>query len=308
MKDYIKKESFYAISRIIFELTVSGVSRKEIADRCNFSQMTAGKVVSLLAQKGLVSQTRSERSKGRHAQLVAPSDKIRYLILDVSDTKWTARLIDFKGETVFRQGSTLDPSMSYKDNFQSILHRALRASATPDEIVFASIVRNFTPNEDVSDISLPRTCVCLFNTERKELVKRHVSRRFRRYNSLYIGIFGKEALLMLFEKSKLVDCVCFEIDGLYSYDTQAELLRRAENVLSSCASSPDTLIFESGAIPPASANAFYEELKASLNEKGYFLPRTVKYENMIFSNEEALLHLRKQTARTVTDMFYNENK
>ena len=75
LKDYIKKESFYAISRIIFELTVSGVSRKEIAERCNFSQMTAGKVVSLLAQKGLISQTRSERSKGRHAQLVAPSDR-----------------------------------------------------------------------------------------------------------------------------------------------------------------------------------------------------------------------------------------
>ena len=308
LKDYIKKESFYAISRLVFELTVSGVSRREIAERCNFSQMTVGKVISRLAEKGLVSQIRAEHSKGRHAQLVTPSGKIRYLLANVSQTRWTASLTDFKGDTVFRKSSTLDPSMSYKDNFQDILHGTLRANVAPDGIVFASLVREFTPEEDISEIALPRSCTHLLSTEQGELVKRHVSRRFRRYNSIYIGIFGKECSLMIFEKSKLLASVSFEINELDSGEAQDYLLHRTKELLSSHSFSPDTLVFESGAVASVFANAIYDKIKNSLDEKGYSLPRTVKYEDMRFSNEEALFLLRKQTAHTVTDMFYNENK
>ena len=198
--------------------------------------------------------------------------------------------------------------MSYKDNFQDILHGTLRANVAPDGIVFASLVREFTPEEDISEIALPRSCTHLLSTEQGELVKRHVSRRFRRYNSIYIGIFGKECSLMIFEKSKLLASVSFEINELDSGEAQDYLLRRAKELLSSHSFSPDTLVFESGAVASVFANAIYDKIKNSLDEKGYSLPRTVKYEDMRFSNEEALFLLRKQTAHTVTDMFYNENK
>jgi DNA-binding GntR family transcriptional regulator len=59
LKNYIKKESFYAIARLIFECAEDGISRREIAERCRFSPMTVGKVVAILEQKGLVAQIRA---------------------------------------------------------------------------------------------------------------------------------------------------------------------------------------------------------------------------------------------------------
>ena len=306
MKNYIKKESFYAISRIIFELTSSGVSRREIAEKCRFSQMTAGKVVALLEEKGLIAQIRAEHSKGRHAQLVIPSQKIRYLTVNISDAEWTAYLTDFGGSIISSKCATIDPSMSYKDNFHNIL-RDLTYTAEPrDAIVFAAIARNFSTEEDISDIALPTNCAYLLNTEHSELVKKHVSRRFRRHNSLYVGIFRSSCSLMIFEKSKLHASSSFEISDLDADESKTQILHRTEELLSAIPFLPDTLIFESEALTKVFAKSLYERVKDSLFEKLPSMCRSYEYENMRFSNEEALFELRKQTAHTVTDMFYNE--
>jgi hypothetical protein len=306
LKDYIKKDSFYAISRIIFELTLSGVTRREIAEKCNFSQMTVGKVVALLEAKGLVSQLRAETSKGRHAQLVIPSQKIRYLTVNTTDSEWTAYLTDFGGNVTLRKSAPLDPSMSYKDNFHNILRDLTYAAEPRDAAVFAAIVRHFSPEEDISDISLPTNCEYLLSTEHTELVKRHVSRRFRRYNSLYVGIFRSSCSLMIFEKSKLHAFSSFEISDLDADESKTQILHRTEELLSSISFLPDTLIFESEALTKVFAKSLYERVKDSLFEKLPSMCRSYEYENMRFSDEEALFELRKQTAHTVTDMFYNE--
>ena len=306
MKDYIKKESFYAISRIIFELTSSGVSRREIAERCSFSQMTAGKVVALLEEKGLVSQMRAEHSKGRHAQLVIPSPKIRYLTVNATDSEWTAYLTDFSGSIISSKCATIDPSMSYKDNFHNILRDLTYTAESHDAIVFAAIARNFSTEEDILDIALPQSCAHLLNTEHSELVKKHVSRRFRRYNSLYVGIFRHSCSIMIFKKSRLVAVFPFEINDIDADESRSQILCRIEELLSSTSFSPDTLIFESEALTKVFARSLCARVKDSLFEKLPSMCRSYEYENMRFSNEEALFALRKQTAHTVTDMFYNE--
>ena len=308
MKDYIKKESFYAISRYVFEVTKCGVSRRNIADQCGFSKMTVGKVFSRLAEKGLITQIRAPHSKGRHAQLVIPSDRIRYLIINASDRNWISYLTDFKGSMIPQRSSLLDPSMSYKDNFQMMVCDAISSFAVSDSIMFIALIRDFTPEEDISGIALPRSCSHLLNVERTELVKRHISRYYRRYNSLYVYISGKECLIMVFEKSRILASVTFETDVFRTEECKNEFLHRIEEILSAHSISPDTLIFESGAVASVFANDLYNKLKTSFTEKGYSLSRAKIYEDMGFSNEEALLNLRKQTTHTVTDMFYGENK
>jgi hypothetical protein len=113
---------------------------------------------------------------------------------------------------------------------------------------------------------------------------------------------------MAFKKSKILACESFEINVFDFNEIQNGILLRVEALSADKAFSPDTLIFESEAIPNATANALYTKLKRSLDQNGYSMPRSARYEAMGFSNEESILLLRRQTAHTVTDMFYAENE
>ena len=303
MKDHIKKESFYAIARLIFECAEGGISRREISERCSFSLMTVGKTVALLEEKGLVSQSRAEHSKGRHASLVFPSEKIAYLLLNVSDTEWTAHLVNFKGERTLRQGSPTDPTLSRKDNDEKVLCDVVRREKSADRIIFAALTREISQKEDSSLPALPGGCSYLFVADRTELVKRRVSRQLRRYNSLYVGFSQRECTLCLFEKSSPLASVSFSIDTLDA-NFEKYLSIRAKELILSEGVAPDTLVVESNTADTALSSAVRKRLETALKKSLPSIRRSYEYADASFSDGEALLILRKQTAHTVTDMFY----
>ena len=307
MKNYIKKESFYAISRLIFECAEGGISRREIAERCRFSPMTVGKVVAILEQKGLVAQIRAEHSKGRHAMLAIPSEKIAYLFLNVSDTEWTAHLADFKGECTLRQSSPTDPTVSHKDNVERILRAILCSEEAKSRTVFAALINDLSQKEDSSFSSLPSGCSYLLTADRADLVKSRVSRQLRRYNSIYVGFSQKECTLRLFRKSSPLASVSFGIDTLDG-NFEEYISARSKELSSSVGVAPDTLIIESGVLSTALSSALHERIAAALKEALPSIRRSYEYADTGFANGEALLILKKQTAHTVTDMFYNGNE
>ena len=202
----------------------------------------------------------------------------------------------------------INPSMSYKDNFQTIIYNAMRMSTSPEQTVIAYLVRDFTPTEDTSRLTLHRSCIHLSSAERTELVKRRVKDQFRRYNTVYVGFFDNVCTLMMLEKSKLILCQTFEITTYDTHRTCDTIIGYIKEAAAAHALLPNTLILECGASPRISEDIVYTGIREALLSMGCTVKRCEEYKNMLFTDTSALLELKKKTAQILTDRFYDNNK
>lgn len=105
-------------------LSGRSISRKEVAQACSLSEVTVGKVSSVLCEQGFLQSERLPVGSGRHTEFFTPSDILRALVLFVDEESLSATMLDLSGNTVFEMTRELSVAIPYEkeaDDFCSDL-------------------------------------------------------------------------------------------------------------------------------------------------------------------------------------------
>lgn len=104
-------------------LNQTAVTRINVAQKCRVSTSTSGKVASALVDCGFAEQ-RLYADKGKRPALhLFIKEGLNVLVVDLSHSVYTMKIIDPYGKCLFMRDHVYDASMSYEDNLNVFLSR-----------------------------------------------------------------------------------------------------------------------------------------------------------------------------------------
>lgn len=225
------QETFFKVARAA--LGRENISRTELALSTGLSKMTVGKVVDALNDMGVLTESRQERSRGRHASLVKASGALRLLILNFCGQNCTAHITDFSGNIIYSVKNRVSESLTLRDNIENMVEQICKAA----DICGYCAVGVITDGEYCLDGEL-----CGMRSEaRAELVKKEILSRYPDKNVLYIGV-GYKVESYYFSRGNVIGSTR-AVSGTIP---QEDLLREIDTLYCgiSSFSRPDTVIIE----------------------------------------------------------------
>ena len=112
-------------------LSSAGITRGELAAKCNVSAMTAGKVVGAMLDAGYVTVEPEVSKHGRTTEFIYPSERFSFLIFEIGERAMSAEIYDARENTLLGYTEPRNASLD----------------ATTDAAAFVSLV-----NEQLEDI------------------------------------------------------------------------------------------------------------------------------------------------------------
>ena len=123
---------------VLAHLVKLPTTRAAVADRCNVSKTTAGKVATALFECRFVTQKLCQQSNGRAAQHLTLRKVVSAMVIDLSRPRYAMIITNAYGECSFERYHNFDAKLSYEDNLTTFLSRcgyeARLAGHRPDAI------------------------------------------------------------------------------------------------------------------------------------------------------------------------------
>ena len=99
-------------------------TRAAVAEKCKVSKTTSGKVATALFECGFVTQRTYKDVSGRPALHLSLRENLSVMIIDLSRTRYSMRMVTVGGECTFESHHDFDTDISYEDNLTVFLSRS----------------------------------------------------------------------------------------------------------------------------------------------------------------------------------------
>lgn len=111
-------------SLVMAYLGKAPATRAAVAEKCKVSKTTSGKVATALFECGFVTQRTDKDVSGRLALHLSLRDNVSVMIIDLSRTRYSMRIVTVGGECAFESHHDFDTDISYEDNLTVFLSRS----------------------------------------------------------------------------------------------------------------------------------------------------------------------------------------
>jgi len=101
-------------------LSCEAVTRAEIAEICNVSTATVGKVITKLTEAGILSCEKQSLGVGPHTEILSPSQKIKTIFLHLGRKRIALTICNSRQDIILERSESVDESIPYESNLTAL--------------------------------------------------------------------------------------------------------------------------------------------------------------------------------------------